>query len=127
MPVPPPPAVPDAGSAPTAARALTLLLTCPQCGAPSVVDTDAVSLTCPHCSSFLVIAHPGREEVFTSERTVPGVEEVRQVVILYRVQSYRAEVVARWGEKLEDGSYRPPAESLIERELRKFEQRLLEG
>jgi hypothetical protein len=106
------------------ARPLTIVLACPQCGAPSTVDVDAVSLTCGHCGSFLVVTHPGRQPAFTCDQTVPDANEVRAIVIRYRVQAYRAEVIARWGQKQEDGSYAPPSEMLMERKLHQYEEQL---
>jgi hypothetical protein len=83
----------DAADPHAGARPLMIVLVCPQCGAPSTVDGDAVSLTCAHCQSFLVVAHPDRQPAFTCDRTVPDADEARAIVIQYRVQAYRAEVI----------------------------------
>ncbi len=98
-------------------------LGCPHCGAPSDVESEATSFVCAHCGSFLALDHPGRDEIFLGETQVPDAEAVREVVILYRVQSHRAEVVTRWGTLQEDGTRTPPPESLIQKQLRQYEER----
>ena len=104
---------------------LAIHLSCPQCGAPSVVDDETVSTTCAHCKSFLVIARPGREQFFLAQSQVAGPEDIRNIVILYRTQAHRAELVARFGSAGPDGEQTPPPEPLIEQMLRRFEERLL--
>jgi ribosomal protein S27E len=105
---------------------LSYVLGCPHCGAPSEVEADARSFVCDHCRSFLAVHHPGRDEIFLGESQVPDAAAVREVVILYRVQSQRAEVVARWGTLEQDGTRTPPPESFIQGRLREYEQRLRE-
>ncbi len=112
---------------PTPSGPLSYLLRCPHCGAPSELEADAVSFVCAHCASFLALEHPGRDEIFLGgESQVPDVEAVREVVIAYRVQSQRAEIVSRFGTLEEDGSRTPPAESFIQRKLRDYEARIRE-
>lgn len=109
---------------PTLSGPLSYVLGCPHCGAPSQVEADAVSFVCAHCASFLALEHPGRDEIFLGESQVPDAEAVRDVVILYRLQSQRAEIVTRYGTLEEDGTHTPPAESFIQRKLREYEARL---
>ncbi len=104
---------------------LAVVLSCPQCGGPSVIDDDTVSLTCAHCRSFLIVARPGREEFFLAQSQVDGPDAIRSIVVLYRTQAHRAELVARFGTEGSDGERVPPSEALIERLLREFEERLL--
>jgi ribosomal protein S27E len=105
---------------------LSYVLTCPHCGAPSEVDAESRSFVCAHCGSFLAVDHPGRDEIFVAESQVKDAEAVREVVILYRVQSQRAEIVERWGQTLEDGTRQPPPEVFIQQKLRQYEERLRE-
>src|SRR5262245_57282439 len=82
---------------------LTVVLSCPHCGGPTPTADDAVSSTCSHCGSFLVVAHPGREELFIATAPVDGAEDARAVVLAYRVQAYRADLVAEYGTPRDDG------------------------
>lgn len=104
---------------------LALLLSCPQCGAPCLLDDDARSATCGHCGSFLVVARPGRDEIFLAESVVPDAEEVRRIVIAYRVQARRAELLARYRGDLEGEPLTVP-ELILDAELRRFEAALME-
>jgi DNA-directed RNA polymerase subunit RPC12/RpoP len=104
---------------------LAILLSCPQCGAPSTVDDDTRSATCGHCGSFLVVERPGRDEIFLAESVVAGVEEVRRIVIAYRLQARRAELLARYSTE-SDGERVSVPEMILEAELRRFEEALLE-
>ncbi len=119
------PATPAGKANDPPAGSLSIVLSCPQCGAPTLADDDAVSVTCGHCQSFLVIARPGRDQFFLAQNQVTGPEEIRNIVILYRTQAHRAELVARFGSRDREGEPVPPPEPLIERLLREFEERLL--
>ncbi|HET7291089.1 MAG TPA: hypothetical protein VFM88_01565 [Vicinamibacteria bacterium] len=105
---------------------LSYVLHCPHCGAPTEIEADAVSFSCGHCGSFLTVDHPGRDELFLAESRVPDADAVREVLIFYRVQSHRAEVVARWGTDDEAGNRRPPPESFVQRKLREYEEEVRE-
>lgn len=103
---------------------LTILLACPQCGAPSAVDDDARSTVCGHCASFLVVDRPGRSEIFLAESVVAAAEEVRRIVIAYRVQAHRAELIARHRGDAGDEARVDLSEMFLEAELRSFEEAL---
>jgi len=119
---------PPARDAPPAASGpsgpLSILLSCPQCGAPAPVDDDARSVVCGHCSSFLVVDRPGRSEIFLAEGVVGDAEGVRRVVIAYRVQAHRAEILARRREDSGE-SAADVSEVTLDAELRRFEESLL--
>jgi hypothetical protein len=103
---------------------LDVELGCPHCGAPRLLDADAVSYVCEHCGSYLVVAH-GQREMYVAEETVKGEEDVRRTIILYRVQAVRADIVSRYGRRLDDGTVEAPAESLIQWHMEKVERELL--
>jgi ribosomal protein S27E len=105
---------------------LSILLSCPQCGGPSTVDDDARSAVCAHCGSFLIVDRPGRDEIFLAESLVTGADEIRRIVIAYRVQAHRAELIARYSTEGADGTRLEPPELLLEQELRRFEESLAE-
>jgi len=111
---------------PTPSGPLSYVLGCPHCGAPSALEADAVSFVCDHCGSFLAVEHPGRDEIFLGESLVPDAAAVGEVVVLYRVQSQRAEIVTRYGTLEQDGTRTPPLESFVQRKLREYEERLRE-
>jgi len=115
----------DEAETPSLSGPLSIILSCPQCGAPAAVEDDAVSAVCDHCASFLIVARPGRDEIFLAERTVSGAEEVRRIVIAYRVQARRAELLARYGTEGRDGERIAPPEIVIEARLKAFEEDLL--
>ncbi len=106
---------------------LSYVLGCPHCGAPSEIEAEARCFACVHCGSFLAVDHPGRDEIFLGESQVPDREAVRDVVILYRLQAQRAEIVERFGRLEEDGTRIPPSESFIQKKLRAFEEGLRES
>ena len=55
-----------------------------------------------------------------------GAEDVRRIVIGYRLESYRAELVSRYSTDAGDGVRLPPPEALLAPQLRLHEERLLE-
>jgi ribosomal protein S27E len=103
---------------------LTILLACPQCGAPSAVDDDTRTSVCGHCASFLVVDRPGRSEIFLAETVVDDAEDVRRIVIAYRLQAHRAEILARRREGAGDDARVDLSEIFLEGELRRFEEAL---
>jgi len=100
---------------------LSILLSCPQCGGPSTVADDARSAVCAHCGSFLILDRPGRDEIFLAESLVTGAEEIQRIVIAYRVQAHRAELIARYSTEGVDGTRLEPPEVFLEQELRRYE------
>ncbi len=111
---------PPPRAAPLPAGPLAIQLSCPKCGAPLVVDDEVVAATCRHCSSLLIAEAPGRDEIYVVEGQIRGEADLLELVVLYRVQAQRAEIVNRYQDR--DGN--PPAESFIEARLREYEQRL---
>jgi predicted Zn-ribbon and HTH transcriptional regulator len=99
---------------------LALVLQCPKCGAPFEVDDTVVTASCGHCSSLLILSAPGRDEIYVADDVTRGAEDIRQIVISYRVQAERAEIVARHT----DSDSNPPSESFIQSRLAAFEQSL---
>src|SRR5438105_2289970 len=99
---------------------LAIVLSCPKCGAPFTVDDTVVSVSCAHCSSLLILSHPGRDEVYLADEATRGAEDIREIVISYRVQAERAEIAARYADR--DGN--PPSEFFIQARLDAFERRL---
>ena len=102
---------------------LAIVLACPKCGAPFTADDSVVSVTCAHCGSLLVLSAPGRDEVYVADDVVRGAEDIRTILIEYRVQAERAEIVARHA----DGEGNPPAEFFVQMQLDAFERRLRES
>jgi DNA-directed RNA polymerase subunit RPC12/RpoP len=99
---------------------LTLLLSCPKCGAPFETDDETVSTRCAHCGSRLLLAAPDRAEVYLADGVVGGPADVLDVVISYRLEAARAEIL---GELREAGAEGAPfwldaRLSAIERDLR---------
>src|SRR6476646_5110400 len=86
---------------------LALVLQCPKCGAPFEADDTVVTASCGHCASLLILSAPGRDEIYVADDVTRGAEDIRQIVISYRVQAERAEIVARHT----DGDSNPPSES----------------
>lgn len=99
---------------------LSILLSCLECGAPFAVDDEVVSVTCDHCGSLLILQAPDRDEVYVVDGRLKDADDVLEVVILYRVQSHRAEIMGRYQDQ--DGN--PPSESFIEARLSEYEERL---
>lgn len=99
---------------------LRIQLGCPKCGGPFVVDDETVALHCEHCASLLLLSAPERDEVYLAEGIVKSAQEVLEIVILYRVQAHRAEVVSRYQQT----SDRPPDESYVQARLAEYERRL---
>lgn len=101
--------------------ALTILVSCPQCGGPDEVEDDARTAVCVHCGSFLIVDRPGRDEIYLAESQVGGEDEIKRIVIGYRVQAHRAELIARYSTaEASDGTRLEPPEALLEDELRRF-------
>jgi ribosomal protein S27E len=100
---------------------LTLLLSCPECGAPKAVDDDARSSVCDHCGSFLVVARPGRDQIFLAESQVKGSDDVRAILVAYRLQARRAELILRYSTDGGDGVRVPPPEGMLAVELSAYE------
>ena len=120
MPGPAPrPAPPKEDKAPSGP--LSIVLTCPKCGAPFEADDTVVTVSCGHCSSLLILSAPGRDEIYVADDVVRGPEDIRQIVITYRVQAERAEILARHATY---GEGDPPSESVIQNRLAAFAQSL---
>ena len=100
---------------------LAIVLACPKCGAPFEADDTVVSVACGHCSSLLILSAPGRDEIYVADDVARGPEDIRQIVITYRVQAERAEIVARHAI---DGEGNPPSESHIQSRLAAFAESL---
>src|SRR6476646_8533543 len=92
---------------------LALVLQCPTWGAPFEADDTVVTAACGHCSSLLILSAPGRDEIYVADDVTRGPEDIRQIVISYRVQSERAEILARHAV---DGEG-TPSESFIQSRL----------
>jgi hypothetical protein len=118
MPAPPRPAGPDAGK--TSSGPLAIALVCPKCGAPFEVDDTVVSVCCAHCASLLVLSAPDRAEISIADEVVRGKQDIAEIVISYRVQAERAEIVS----KHSDSEGNPPSESFIQRRLAAFDRDL---
>jgi hypothetical protein len=88
------------------------------------VDDDARSAVCAHCGSFLIVDRPGRDEIFLAESLVAGSDDIRRIVIAYRVQAHRAELIARYSTEGADGTRLEPPEVFLEQELRRYEESL---
>jgi DNA-directed RNA polymerase subunit RPC12/RpoP len=73
---------------------LTLVLSCPKCGAPFETDDETDALRCAHCGSLLLLSAPERTEVYVAEGFVTGPREVEDLVLAYRLQSARAALLA---------------------------------
>ena len=97
---------------------LSIVLACPKCGAPFAVDDTVVTVSCGHCSSLLILSAPGRDEVYVADDVTRGRDDIRDVVISYRLQAERAEIIARHA----DGDGNPPSELFIQSRLAAFEQ-----
>jgi DNA-directed RNA polymerase subunit RPC12/RpoP len=100
---------------------LAIVLSCPKCGAPFTVDDTVVTATCEHCGSLLVLSAPGRDEVYVADGAVRGSEDIREIVIMYRVQAQRAEIIASYSHGEEE---RPPPDLWVQARLAAFEERL---
>lgn len=100
--------------------ALAIVLSCPKCGAPFTIDDETVTRTCDHCGSLLILSAPDRDEIYVADGRIQGPQDVLEIVILYRVQAQRAEIVHRYQDQ--DGN--PPAEYLIQARLRDYERQL---
>jgi hypothetical protein len=107
------PASPEAPETAEPPGPLAILLACPKCGAPFAVDDEMVSLGCTHCGSLLVLAASDRDEIYIADGQIPGAEDLREMVLTYRVLAQRAEIIARWQNS--DGE--PPSEMLIQNRL----------
>ena len=105
---------------PAAAGPLSIVLACPKCGAPFAVDDTVVTATCEHCASLLILSTPGRDEIYVADDVTRGAEDIRQIVISYRVQTERAEIIARHT----DGDGNPPADFMVDMRLAAFERDL---
>src|SRR5882672_12483742 len=89
---------------------LAIVLACSKCGAPFEADDTVVSVSCGHCASLLILSAPGRDEIYVADDVTRGPEDIREIVIRYRVQAERAEIASRHAD--EDGN--PPSESFIQ-------------
>jgi ribosomal protein S27E len=101
---------------------LAIIFSCPKCGAPFTVDDTAVSVTCAHCASLLILSAPHRDEIYVADEITRGAEDIREIVILYRVSAEHAEIAARHT----DSEGNPPSEFFIQARLQEFERRLRE-
>jgi DNA-directed RNA polymerase subunit RPC12/RpoP len=99
---------------------LSIELACPKCGAPFAADDETVSVKCEHCGSLLLLSAPEREEICLADSPLLSDADLLDIVILYRVQSRRAEIVSRYT----DGDGNRPSEVFIEGELRRYEETL---
>jgi DNA-directed RNA polymerase subunit RPC12/RpoP len=97
-------------------------LQCPKCGAPFEVDDETRSVVCEHCGSLLLLEAPEREELYLAEGLVHGPQDLVEILVGYRVQAHRAEVVHRF----KDSNDNPPPELLIENRLAAYERTLRE-
>ncbi len=101
---------------------LALLLSCPKCGGPFSVDDTVVTTTCAHCGSLLLLDAPERDEVCIAEEMTAGPGDLTEMVVTYRVQAQRAEIVARH----QDSEGNPPSEWFIQQRLEAYERKLRE-
>jgi hypothetical protein len=118
--------MPEAPAAPAHAEPkgpLAILLACPKCGAPFCIDDEVVSIGCAHCGSLLVLAASDRDEIYIADGQIPDAEDLREMVLMYRVQAQRAEIIARWQSS--DGE--PPSDLLIQNRLAAYESELRES
>lgn len=97
---------------------LSIELTCPKCGGPLVVDDEVACAACDHCGSLLVFQAPERDEVDVADGQIRRAEDIFEILVLYRVESQRAEIVGRYRDK--DGN--PPALAFVELLLREYEE-----
>ncbi len=105
---------------PAAGALVRILLACPHCGAPFTVDDETRSVLCEHCASRLLLEAPEREEIYVVDGQVEEPAELLAILIEYRVQAQRAEIIHR--NRDSDGN--PPSELLVEWELRAYETKL---
>ncbi|MCU0241788.1 MAG: hypothetical protein MUF51_05140 [Vicinamibacteria bacterium] len=99
---------------------LAITLACPECGAPCVIDDETVSLLCAYCSSLLVFAAPDHEEIYRQEGFIADGEAALDVILMYRTNAYRAEVISKYSDQ--DGN--PPPLAFIERMVAEHAKRL---
>jgi DNA-directed RNA polymerase subunit RPC12/RpoP len=101
---------------------LTLILACPKCGAPFEADDETAGLRCPHCGSLLRLSAPGRQEVYVADGFLAGAADVQDLLLSYRLESARAEILA----SLREGDDVPQLleEALVEARLRAVEAEL---
>jgi DNA-directed RNA polymerase subunit RPC12/RpoP len=109
---------------PVAGGPLRIQLACPKCGGPFEVDDEVTALSCDHCGSLLVLSAPERVEISIAEERTTGTEQVLAALIRHRVGAERANIIARFGRRLEDGTLEPPPEALIQQRLEAFERQL---
>jgi DNA-directed RNA polymerase subunit RPC12/RpoP len=102
------------------AAAVAILLSCPKCGAPFEVDDEARSLACEHCGSLLLLEAPERDELYVTFGQIGSRDELAEILIDYRVQAQRAEIVHRY----RDGDGNPPSELFIQARLAAYERKL---
>jgi predicted RNA-binding Zn-ribbon protein involved in translation (DUF1610 family) len=105
-----------------AVGSLLVALECPKCGAPFAVDDAAVTHECAHCASLLLLAAPARDEIFLADGQIRSDQDILDLVIRYRVESQRAEILARFEDS--EGNRNPPPEIVIEELLRAYEAQL---
>lgn len=99
---------------------LAILLACPKCGAPFTIHDETVSLGCEHCGSLLVLCASDRAEIYVASGQIADPEDLREMVLSYRVQAQRAEIIARWQKS--EGE--PPSDFFIQNRLAAFETEL---
>jgi len=104
----------------TVAQALRIVLACPKCAGPFEVDDETVTCRCPHCGSLLLLSAPERDEIYFVEGQVHNAVDLLDIVILYRLEAYRAELVGRY----KDDNDNPPSEYFIEKRLGAYESQL---
>jgi DNA-directed RNA polymerase subunit RPC12/RpoP len=99
---------------------LALLLSCPKCGGPFTVDDETASHACDHCGSLLLLSAPERDEIYLADDQLRTPEAVLEMLIRYRVQGQRAEILGLTGREDE----KPPLEIWVQMRLEAFEKKL---
>lgn len=80
-------------------------------------------MPCAHCGSLLLLEAREREELYLAAGRVGAPEELLEILVDYRVQAQRAEIVHRH----QDSDGNPPPEIFIANRLAAFERKLREG
>ena len=105
---------------PGSAALVSILLACPKCGGPFVVDDETRAVQCEHCGSLLMLEAPDRDELYVLDGQVGSPAELMEILVEYRVQAQRAEIVHRY----RDSDDKPPPEAFIQARLRAYEKKL---
>lgn len=122
------PPAPAAAASTTPARPalvgplVRIRLQCTKCGAPFEIDDETRSVACAHCGSLLLLEAPGREELYVAEGRVREPPQLVEILIGYRVQAQRAEIIHRY----QDSDGNPPPEILIRNRLAAYAAKLRE-